>query len=74
MISRLKRIKIKENLGYNLFFEYVSKFTNKLNRYNLQDSEYAKFFDKEIPDFLLSPSCPITRENIDDYINCVNKL
>lgn len=72
LVSWLKRAKIKEKFGDTKFYEYISKFVNRLDCYNWKTNT-IHLFNRELPDFLLSPSCPITNENIDNYINCVNE-
>ena len=73
-ISWIKWFKIKKRIGNTMFNEYLNIFINKLNRYNWNKNGLkTNFFNDELPDFLLSSSRPLTYDNLENYINCVNK-
>ena len=66
-ISLKQWLKLKEKLG-NQFDQYIWKFISWLNK--IYDSYFK---DPDLANYLLSPWCKITLNNIDEYINILNK-
>jgi len=70
ILSWLQRFRLKNKLG-DQFNQYIEKFTSELN-INEEILYYKCFETWKIADYLLSPKCKITLDNIDEYINLLN--